>query len=63
MYNITIPANSTGEFYIPTGYNINKVNDVVKGDKVPVNVFEQNNCKLQAGNYKVVLNKKLKNQN
>ncbi|WP_167613797.1 alpha-L-rhamnosidase [Maribellus sediminis] len=51
LYSITIPANSTADFYIPAGYKIKKANDTISGNKIELVADENGKCKLQAGSY------------
>ncbi|WP_167619322.1 alpha-L-rhamnosidase [Maribellus sediminis] len=55
LYSVTIPANSTADFYIPAGYKIKKANDTISGNKIELIADENGKCKLQAGSYLIEL--------
>ena len=51
IYRVIIPANSTADFYIPTGYTIQNATDVYTGDKVEIIPDAKGCCKLKAAYY------------
>ena len=51
IYQVIIPANSTADFYIPTGYTIQNATDVYTGDKVEIIPDAKGCCKLKAAYY------------
>ena len=55
LYSVTIPANSTADFYVPAGYKIKKANDAVSVKNVELVADENGKCKLQAGSYVIEL--------
>ncbi|WP_052670629.1 alpha-L-rhamnosidase [Draconibacterium sediminis] len=55
VYSVTVPANSSADFYIPEGYEIQKSSDAVTGKKINLLLANDGTCKLQAGNYLIEL--------
>lgn len=54
--NVVIPANSSADFFIPSGYNLKRIR-LVSGEVLKV--ADTNNClKLESGNYLIELTKK-----
>ncbi len=55
VYSVTIPANSTADFYIPQGYSIKKASDATNGNKVDLLADADGICKLKSGSYVIEL--------
>ena len=55
VYSVTIPANSTADFYIPQGYSIKKASDATSGNKVDLLADADGICKLKSGSYMIEL--------
>ena len=55
VYSVTIPANSTADFYIPQGYSIKKASDATSGSKVDLLADADGICKLKSGSYVIEL--------
>ncbi len=55
VYSVTIPANSTADFYIPQGYSIKKASDATSGSKVDLLADADGICRLKSGSYVIEL--------
>ncbi len=55
IYSVTIPANSTADFYVPMGYAIKKISDATSGNKIELIANENESWKLLAGAYIIEL--------
>ncbi|WP_346859311.1 family 78 glycoside hydrolase catalytic domain [uncultured Draconibacterium sp.] len=55
LYSVTLPANSVADFYVPSGYSIQKASEAASGKKVNLTVNENGIYKLQAGSYVIEL--------
>ncbi len=57
VYSLTIPANSTADFYIPAGYSVKTIIDRSTGEKVGFMQAEMACMKLRSGMYQIDLSR------